>query len=91
MNLNIIKEIDDKTLLKTVQDLCINIIKNNKFNNYEELRNFIQDNLEEKLKGNWWVNVGDKLLSNNGNIDYKSIMIFQNNKDYFIHVASLSS
>ena len=88
-NLNIIKEIDDKTLLKTVQDLCINIIKNNKFNNYEELRNFIQDNLEEKLKGNWWVNVGDKLLSNNGNIDYKSIMIFQNNKDYFIHVASL--
>ena len=89
VNLNIIKEIDDKTLLKTVQDLCINIIKNNKFNNYEELRNFIQDNLEEKLKGNWWVNVGDKLLSNNGNIDYKSIMIFQNNKDYFIHVASL--
>ena len=89
VNLNIIKEINDKNLLKNVHDLCINTINNYKFNNYDELRNLIQDNLEEKLKGNWWVNVGDKLLSNNGNIDYKSIMIFQNNKDYFIHVASL--
>ena len=90
MNLKIIKEIDDKNLLQNVQNICIYAINNYKFNNHEDLRNIIQENLHKNLNGNWWVSVCDKLSSDYGNIDYKSVMIFQNRDyDYFIHIASI--
>ena len=90
VNLKIIKEIDNKNLLQNVQNICINTINNNNSNNHDELRNFIQDNLKENLNGKWWVSVGKKISSDYGNIDYKLVMIFQN-KNYFIHVASIGS
>ena len=70
VNLKIIKEIDDKNLLQNVQNICIYAINNYKFNNHEDLRNIIQENLHKNLNGNWWVSVCDKLSSDYGNIDY---------------------
>ena len=74
-------------MLKNVKNLCINAINNYNFNNHEELRNIIQDNLEQNLNGKWWVYVGVRILNNFGNIDKESVMIFQN-LGYFIHVAT---
>ena len=88
-----IKIIQDINLFNQVKNVCIDEINRNNSNSNEERRNNISNNLQEKLRGNWWVNVSDEQLINYGNINADSIMIFKVKKpslDLYIHVAKIA-
>ena len=88
-----IKIIQDINLFNQVKNVCIDEINRDNSNSNEERRNNISNNLQEKLRGNWWVNVSDEQLINYGNINADSIMIFKVKKpslDLYIHVAKIA-
>ena len=94
--ISIIRSINDNQLLEKVKRHCFNIIsKNENNNNYDNLRNILQNYLKEQiLNSNLWVNIGNKQINDFGNINPNSVMIFQysnSSKNLYIHVAKLSN
>ncbi len=63
---------------------------NNSYNNdLNNIGNNILNQLSNGIGGYWYVNVNYKLLTDFGNINRTSVMIFKYN-DLFIHVAQLN-
>ena len=87
-NLKIIKNIDDFNLFCNVSNICMSSISQNNYNDFEELKNIIRNNLIKSYNGNWWIKVNNQILNNFGNIEPNSVMIFQY-MNIFIHVAKL--
>ena len=92
----IIKSINDNQFLETVKKHCFNFIsQNDNDNNYDNLRNILQNYLKEQiLNSNWWVNIGNEQINKYGNLNPDSVMIFQyinSSKNLYIHVAKLSN
>lgn len=88
-NFKVIKYINDFNLLNNVINICMNSISQNNYNNFEELRNIIQNNLMNVYKGNWWININNQIINNFGDVDINSVMIIQC-MNMFIHIAKLN-
>ena len=87
-NFKVIKYINDFNLLNNVINICLNSISQNNYNNFEELRNIIQNNLMNVYNGNWWININNQIINNFGDVDINSVMIIQC-MNMFIHIAKL--
>ena len=88
-NFKVIKYINDFNLLNNVINICMNSISQNNYNNFEELRNIIQNNLMNIYNGNWWININNQIINNFGDVDINSVMIIQC-MNMFIHIAKLN-
>ena len=88
-NFKVIKYINDFNLLNNVINICLNSISQNNYNNFEELRNIIQNNLMNVYNGNWWININNQIINNFGDVDINSVMIIQC-MNMFIHIAKLN-
>ena len=94
-NFVVLNSIENSSLLENVKSICIRMIKymqsiNNSYNNdLNNIGNNILNQLSNGIGGYWYVNVNYKLLTDFGNINRTSVMIFKYN-DLFIHVAQLN-
>ena len=93
--ISIVKPINDEQFLETIRRHCFNIIcQNDNKNDYDNLREILQNYLKENFGSNWWIYIGNERINNYGNLKPDSVMIFQYNNSYrklFIHVAKLSN
>ena len=86
------KIINDFSLLSSVKNLCLTSICQSSYENYDQLRDIIQNNLMQLFSCNWWVQVGVKKLSYFGSVNSDLVMIFHyinSNLDFYVHVAKL--
>ena len=93
-NLNVVKGIDNFSLLSKVKETCISSIKQFNYNNSEELQNIIQNNLIKINQGNLTVKLYQTLTDNFSGFDINSLMIFQyhdSSNNFFIYIYSLSN
>ena len=93
-NLIVLKSIDNMNLISLVKMICLSCIhQTNILYNLEDLRNNIQNQLLKlDNKVNWYVKITIQQLTNFGNINYDSIIIFEYKdsiQKFFIHVAQL--
>ena len=89
------KDINDFDLLSAVKNECLTSIIQSIYENNDQLRDIIQNNLKKIDPCNWWVQVGVEKLSSYRNINSDLVMIFsyyQNlNLEFYVHVAKLES
>jgi hypothetical protein len=94
--ISIVKPINDNQFLETIKRHCFNIISQNDIkNDYDNLREILQNYLKEEIfDSNWWIYISNERSNNYGNVKPDSVMIFQYNNSYkkfYIHVAKLSN
>ena len=93
-NLNIVKGIDNFSLLSKVKETCMSSIKQFNYTNSEELQNIIQNNLIKINQGNLIVKIYQILTDNFSDFDISSLMIFQysdSSNNFFIYIYSSSN
>ena len=93
-NLNIVKGIDNFSLLSKVKETCMSSIKQFNYTNSEELQNIIQNNLIKINQGNLIVKIYQILTDNSSDFDISSLMIFQysdSSNNFFIYIYSSSN
>ena len=93
-NLNIVKAIDNFSLLSKVKEICISSIKQFNYTNSEELQNIIQNNLIKINQENLTVKIYQILTDNFSGFDISSLMIFQyrdSSNNFFIYIYSSSN
>ena len=92
----IIKSIKDNHFLEKVKKHCFDVIsQNDSNNNYDNLRDIVQDYLKQQIpNSNWWIIISNEQSNNYENLNTDSVMIFQYNnssKKFYIHIAKLST